>query len=335
MHIVAILALHGVVPFDLAVPCGTFTGVRTANGGAAYDLRVCGEASTVKAGLFDVRVAFGLEQLAIADTVIVPGISSINAPISEDVLHAIAMAAKRGARIASICSGAFVLAAAGLLDGLRATTHWLAANELAARYPMIKVDANVLFVDNGNILTSAGAAAGIDLCLHMVRKDHGAIAAAAAARRAVVPLERHGSQAQFIVHEAPTSNASLAPVLQWMQENLAMDLSLRRIAEHAGMSTRTLGRKFFAQTGTTPLQWVLTERIRRAQSLLESTDLSVEQIATRAGFANATGFRDGFSRAIGTPPTAYRRAFTLNSKARQRSPQQRIHDALHHGASEP
>ena len=319
-HVVAVLALHGVVAFDLTIACEAFARVRLPGGQRAYQVRVCGEAPVIKAGLFDLRVPFDLGRTRDADTLIVPGIENVMMPVDDVVLDVVRAAAKRGARVASICSGAFVLAAAGLLDGRRATTHWRAATELALRYPAIDVDPNVLYVDNGNILTSAGAAAGLDLCLHMIRLDHGSAIAAEAARRAVVPLERDGGQAQYIVHEPPTSSSSLAPVLQWMANHLNADLSLEKIARRAAMSTRTLSRRFREQVGTTPLQWLLTQRIRRAQQLLETSDLSVERIATKVGFDSATNLRERFARVVGTSPTAYRRAFGGGTRNGVRAP---------------
>jgi transcriptional regulator GlxA family with amidase domain len=308
-HTVAAIALHDVLAFELAMPCEVFGRARVPGVSEPYRVRVCGVSERVRAGAFDVSVPFGLGQVAAADTVVLPGIADIDAPIPGEIIEALRAAHARGARLASICSGAFVLAAAGLLDGLRATTHWLAARTLAARYPAVTVDPNVLFVDNGQVLTSAGAAAGIDLCLHMVRQDHGSAVAADAARLAVVPLERSGGQAQFIVHEPPNSSASLAPLLEWMSSHLRADLDLEALARQAGTSTRTLSRRFREQTSTTPLQWVLIARIRRAQALLESTSLPVEQIATESGFETAATLRDRFCRVVGTPPSAYRRAF--------------------------
>jgi len=309
MHVVAVLALHGVVPFDLAIPCEVFGRAFRPGANAAYEVRVCGEAGTVRSGHFDLRAPWRLDSLADATTVIVPGIADVSVPVPDGVIAALRTAAERGARIASICSGAFVLAAAGLLDGLRATTHWRAAPALAARYPRVRVDANVLFVDHGRILTSAGAAAGLDLCLHMLRQDHGAAAAAEAARLAVVPLERHGGQAQFITHPPPSSSASLAPLLQWLQENLHRPVSLEEMACQAAASPRTFSRRFRQQTGTTPVQWLLTARVRRAQSLLETTDLAIERVATQSGFESAPTFRDRFHRTVGLSPSAYRKAF--------------------------
>src|SRR5579859_1174224 len=261
MHTVAILAMHGVVPADLAIPCDLFGRVRRPDPAHDYDVRVCGEAPDVRAGPFDIRAPFGLAQLVGADTVIVPGIEDPTAPVPEPIVTALRAAAGRGARIASICSGAFVLAATGLLDGLRATTHWMITAELAARYPAIEVDPAVLYVDNGRILTSAGASAALDLCLHMVRRDHGHAAAAQAARLAVAPLEREGGQAQFIRREPPASSASIGPLLIWMEENSASPLTLAQLAAQARASERTLNRRFRAQTGTTPLQWLLGARI--------------------------------------------------------------------------
>jgi transcriptional regulator GlxA family with amidase domain len=309
MHSIAVIAMHGVIPFDLSMPSEVFGRVRMNGVHHAYTVRVCGEAREVKAGDFDLKVQWDLDHIAGADTVFVPGIANPTMPISEDVIEAIRDAAANGARIASICTGAFVLAAAGLLDGKRATTHWLAADELAKLYPSIIVDPNVLFVDNGNILTSAGAAAGLDLCLHMVRSDLGSAVASKAAKIAVAPLERTGGQAQFIVHEPPGSSSSLGPLLEWISENLKTELTLPHIARKAGMSSRTLSRKFREQTGTTPLQWILKARIRNAQSLLESTTLSIEQIAEGVGFDGAASFRERFAKVVGASPTSYRKAF--------------------------
>lgn len=309
MHQVAVLALHGVIAFELTIPCEVFGRVRVPGLRQAYEVRVCGEAKDIKAGAFDIRVPWDLSHLADADTVIVPGLDNAMIPIADGVLDALRTAAVSGARIASICSGAFVLAAAGLLDGLRATTHWLAASQLASRYPGVMVDPNVLFVDNGQILTSAGAAAGLDLCLHMVRCDHGAAIAADAARLAVMPLEREGGQAQFILNEPPSSPEALQPLLSWLAQNLDQSLQLEDIARRAATSTRTLSRRFLEQTGSTPLQWLLAQRVRRAQELLETTALSIEQVATAAGFGSATAFRDRFSKIVGTSPQVYRRTF--------------------------
>jgi transcriptional regulator GlxA family with amidase domain len=250
--------------------------------------------------------------------VIVPGIDSIDLPVSKKLLRALRAAVARGARVASICSGAFVLAQTGALHGLKATTHWLAAEQLARRYPEIDVDPNVLYVDNGKLLTSAGAAAGLDLCLHMVRRDLGAETAAMAARLAVMPLERAGGQAQFIIHESPVSKdqGAMGPLLVWIEQNLHHELTLPVLARHAAMSTRTLNRRFREQVGTTPAEWVATARVRYAQRLLETTALSVEEVATEVGFRSASVLREHFSGRIGTTPLTYRRAFSAHGPAR-------------------
>ncbi|AKL69301.1 GlxA family transcriptional regulator [Streptomyces sp. Mg1] len=311
MHTVAVLALDGVIPFDLSTPIEVFSRTRLPGGRPAYRVRVCAPTPEVDAGAFALRAPWPLEALAEADTIVLPGVADLDAPLPPEVLDALRRAAGRGTRIASICVGAFVLAATGLLDGLRATTHWMAAPALAARYPGIEVDADVLYIDNGQLLTSAGAAAGLDLCLHLIRRDHGSAVAADAARLSVMPLEREGGQAQFIVHEQPPTphGSELEPLLSWMEENVHHELTLDEIAGRAGMSTRTLNRRFREQTGTSPLQWLHRARIRQAQYLLENTGNPVERIASQVGFGSPTAFRDRFRRVTGTSPNAYRRAF--------------------------
>ena len=311
MHTVAVVALDRVLPFDLSTPIEVFTRIRLPGDRPAYHVRVCGAAPTVDAGAFALRAPWGLDGLRGADTIVLPGCADPTAPVPDEVLAALRTAAADGARIASICVGAFILAATGLLNGQRATTHWIAAGALAERYPEIEVDPGVLYVDNGQFLTSAGAAAGLDLCLYLIRRDHGSAVAAEAARLAVMPLEREGGQAQFVVHDRPPAprGSELEPVLRWMQDNAARDLTLDGIAAHAGMSTRTLNRRFREQTGTTPLQWLLRSRIRRAQHLLEATDQPVDRIAAQVGFGSPTAFRDRFKRIVGTNPQTYRAAF--------------------------
>lgn len=316
MHRVAVVALHDVNPFDLAIPCETFGRARLRDGRVAYRVEVCGLARTVDAGAFQVRVRSDLRALARADTIVVPGMNDVDRSFPKALLAALRDARANGARIASICSGAFVLAAAGLLDGLRATTHWLAVAELARRHPAIDVVADVLYVDNGKILTSAGAAAGMDLCLHMLRRDLGAAAAAEAARLAVMPLERDGNHAQRIVHTSPDDGTSLAPLLRWLDEHPHEELSLARLARRAGTSTRSLARRFRAQTGTTPARWILGLRVRRAQELIETSALSMERIASEVGFGSTATFRDRFRRVVGTSPQAYRRAFRTETTLR-------------------
>jgi transcriptional regulator GlxA family with amidase domain len=310
MYTIAILALDGVVAFDLSTPLEVFGRTRLPDGQAAYRVRICAPTDEIDAGTFTLRAPCRLDVLVEADTIILPGLADPAVPIPTDVVVALRNAAARGARIASICGGAFILAATGLLDGLRATTHWVAASELARRYPNVEVDANVLFVDNGQLLTSAGAAAGLDLCLYMIRQDYGAAVAADAARIAVMPLERDGGQAQFIVHEPPIPDGiTLEPVLRWMEENAQRELRLKDIAAQAMMSTRTLSRRFREQTDTTPLQWLNRARLRKAQCLLETTGHSVEWIASHVGFGSSTTFRDQFKHLVGISPQAYRRAF--------------------------
>jgi transcriptional regulator GlxA family with amidase domain len=312
MHTVAVLALRHVIPFDLSTPIEVFTRARLPDGRPAYRVRVCAPEPEIDTGTFLLRAPFGLDGLADADTIVVPGTSAPELALPGQVKAALRRAADNGTRIASICTGTFPLAATGLLDGLRATTHWAAADALAVAFPEVEVDPDVLYVDNGQILTSAGAAAGLDLCLHMIRRDYGSAVAADAARLSVMPLEREGGQAQFIVHDhTPTpSGATLDPLLDWLRANLATPLTLEDVAAHAGISTRTLIRRFREQTGTTPLQWLHRARIRQAQHLLESTEHSVERIGAQVGFASPTAFRDRFKQTTGVSPRSYRRAFS-------------------------
>ncbi|MDN0197857.1 helix-turn-helix domain-containing protein [Streptomyces sp. S.PNR 29] len=312
MHSVAILVLDHVVPFDMAAPMQVFDWTRLPDGRHPYRVRLCAESPEVVAdGGFVLRVDRGLDTLEDADTIIVPGCSDEAGPPSARVVAALRQAAEAGTRIASVCVGAFVLAEAGLLDGLRATTHWVAADMLARRFPRVEVQPDVLYVDNGQILTSAGAAAGLDMCLHMIRRDFGSAVAADAARMSVMPLEREGGQAQFIVHEHPPvpRGSALEPVLEWIEDNLAREITLGAMAARSGMSERTFSRRFREQTGTTPLQWLLRARVRRAQYLLENSDHPIERIAQQAGFGSPTAFRERFRRVVGTTPHAYRTAF--------------------------
>lgn len=309
MHRVAVVAVDGVIPFDLVTPAAVFSSVRLPSGRPGYDVRVCGTAREVDAGPFSIRVRAGLGEVARADTIILPGLSA-GAPVPPRLVGGIRKAAHGGTRIASVCGGAFILAETGLLDGRRATTHWIATQELARRHPRIRVAPDVLYVDEGQFLTSAGAAAAFDLCLYMVRLDYGSAVALEAARASVVPLEREGGQSQFIVHEPPTPDgSSLAPLLEWLKKNLERDLALDEIAKRAGMSIRSLNRRFREQTGTTPLQWLIQARIRRAQGLLETTSQSVERIAAHVGFRSPAAFREHFRRATSTSPAVYRRSF--------------------------
>ncbi len=259
-----------------------------------------------------------LGAVAAADTIVVPGYVEVLRPPPPPVLASLRAAAARGARVLSICTGAFALAYAGLLDGRRATTHWVAAAKLADRFPAVTVDPNVLHVDDGTILTSAGVAAGLDLCLHVVRRDHGATVAAAIARHTVVAPHRDGNQAQFIEQPIPVSaleqdEKSLLATRTWALDHLHERLDLARLARNAGMSPRTFARHLRAEMGTTPLQWVLAQRVLLARQLLEQTDQTIEGVAHACGFSTAPNLRRHFTRAAGTTPTAYRRAFTLRS----------------------
>lgn len=312
MHIVAVLALPDVVAVELSIPGQVFESANTTR--RRYDVRVCGDpagttATAHGAEAFRVIPPYPLEEAVRADTVIVPASeTAIDQP--PEVLDVLRRAHARGARIASICAGAYVLAAAGLLDGRPATTHWSQAARLASLHPLVKVDPDVLFVDDGDILTAAGVAAGFDLCLHMVGRDHGAAVAAAAARLVVMPPRRDGGQAQYIRHEPPTGDLGLEPTMRWMVDHLDRTLTLAEIARHAATSDRTLSRRFRAEVGATPIQWLTTQRVHRAQELLETTDLPVEEVARRTGFGTAINLRQHFARTVGTSPTTYRRTFT-------------------------
>jgi transcriptional regulator GlxA family with amidase domain len=315
---VAVVAFDGVVLGDLATPCEIFRAVRDSSGQSPYEVRVCSSRRNVRSEYLTIKVPWRLSLLERANTVIVPGIDSIDRPVPEAVLRVLREAAARRVRIASICSGAFVLARTGVLNGLKATTHWMVARELACRYPEIDVNPDVLYVDNGRLLTSAGAAAGFDLCLHLVRRDCGGEIAAQAARAAVMPLERAGGQAQFIVHNTPLikDKAGIGPLLIWIEQNLRCELSLPALARRAAMSTRTLSRRFRDEVGATPAEWVGLARVRHAQQLLETTNLSVEEVATETGFRSASVLREHFGEVVGTAPLAYRRAFASDAATR-------------------
>ncbi|MET7668325.1 helix-turn-helix domain-containing protein [Micromonospora luteifusca] len=306
---IAIAATDGMLHFELATACEIF--VRDPSGLADpwYEVMICAP-GPVRAGRFHLTPDGGWDLLARADTVIVPAIEDIDAPLPPGLLDAVRAAHQSGARLVSLCTGAFVLAAAGVLDGLRATTHWAHTDELAARYPRIDVDPDVLYIDNGNVLASAGKAAAIDLCLHLIRRDHGSTIANAVARRLVVPPHRAGGQAQFVTAPVPArDNHPLADLLPWVIEQLNQPLTVEDLARQANLSSRHLARHFRSVTGTTPLQWLSTQRIRRAQELLENTDHSIDAIAEQAGMGTATTLRRHFHRTVGVPPDAYRRTF--------------------------
>ena len=311
MHLVVGLCLDWVVAFDLAIPAQAFTSATDADGEPLYEFSTCsadgGSVSSTTG--FAIEPDHDLAALEVADTVVVPGYGAIFDPLPGPVVAAIGDAATRGTRVISVCTGAFALAHAGLLDGRRATTHWGWAAELAARFPRVEVDPAALYVDEGEVMTSAGLSAGIDLCLHVIRKDFGAAAGAQVARRMVAPAHREGGQAQFIEHRPATTDGSLEQTRRWAVERLSEPLDVTAMARHASVSPRTFARRFREETGTTPLQWLLSRRVLEARRLLEETDLAVEEIAWRTGFGTAAGLRDHFRRATETTPSAYRRAF--------------------------
>lgn len=305
---VAVLAFDGVVLGDLSIPCEIFGRV------PACEVRVCSERAVVHSAHVSLEVPWRLASLRWAELIIVPGVDSLDRPIPPVVLRALRNAIDRGARVASICTGAFVLAQTGALDGRRATTHWMAAAELARRHPSLTVDPDVLYVDNGQLLTSAGAAAGLDLCLHLVRRDFGAEVAAHIARASVMPLERSGGQAQFIERAAADEVGELSALLGWLEKNLGKDLSLGAMAKKAAMSTRTLSRRFREEVGETPARWLVGARIRQAQRLLETTRWPIERIVDAVGFGSSVAMREQFAKRVGTTPNAWRRTFQSRTK---------------------
>ncbi|MEU2630958.1 helix-turn-helix domain-containing protein [Kitasatospora sp. NPDC007106] len=309
MGTVALAVTEGMLHFELSVAYEVFGSGPVGGAASWYELAVCGPES-VRVGRFRMEPDHGLDRLPLADTVIVPGWADVDVAPPADLVDAVRAAHEAGARVASLCTGAFVLAAAGLLDGRRATTHWAHTGVLAARHPRVAVDPDVLYVDNGSVLTSAGKAAALDLCLHLVRLDHGSSVANAVARRLVVPPHRDGGQAQFVTTPVPApDNHPLADLFPWVLERLDRPLTVEDLARRARMSSRHLGRHFRSVTGTTPLQWLLTQRIRHAQELLETTDDSVDAVAAATGMGTATTLRRHFNRTVGVPPDTYRRTF--------------------------
>ncbi|TDC47320.1 helix-turn-helix domain-containing protein [Jiangella ureilytica] len=307
---VAAVVLDGVAPFELGVLCEAFGVDRSDQGLPTMEFDLCGPSRQVKTSMgFDLLIEHGLERLESADLIGVPAMPRGDAYPAE-LLEALRVAVDRGARVLSVCSGAFVLGEAGLLDGRRCTTHWMYSGELAARFPDAKVDPGVLYVDDDPIITSAGTAAGLDASLHLWRKEFGADVAATVARRMVVPPHRDGGQAQFI--EAPiraTPARTLATVVDYMAAHLDQDLTVDDLAALANMSPRTFARRFRAETGTTPYEWLLTARLAAAQRMLERGDDVVETVAARAGFGTAAAMRHHFAKRLGTTPQAYRAAF--------------------------
>ncbi|MFF4849968.1 GlxA family transcriptional regulator [Streptomyces sp. NPDC001194] len=320
LHRIAVLALEGVAPFELGMPSRVFGNARDEDGGALYEVTVCtadGRPVTSDAG-FTIGVTAGPEALAAADTVIVPPTHAMpgllrGEPLPPELADALA-AIRPGTRIVSICTGSEVLAAAGLLDGRPATTHWEHAPEFQRSFPRVRLDEDVLFVDDGDILTSAGVAAGIDLCLYLIRADHGTAAANRAARLCVVPPWRDGGQAQYIDRPVPEPTvATTTATRAWALERLAEPVTLAELAAHARMSLRTFTRRFRDEVGMTPVQWLTVQRLEVARQLLESSDLPVDLVAHRSGFGSANSLRQHMRAALGISPIAYRRTFRPGS----------------------
>jgi AraC family transcriptional regulator, transcriptional activator FtrA len=311
-HTVAVVVYDGVALFELGVASDVFgTIITAASGQPLYLVSICGPAPSVmtEAG-FRMEVPHGLDMVPIAQTVVVlPTLNPESVPA--EVLEALRMARARGSRLLSLCTGASVLAAAGLLDGHKATTHWSECAELARQYPRVKVDPKVLFIDEGDLLTSAGSAASLDLCLHVVQRDHGTDIATKVARDLVVPLYRPGGQAQFIETPLPAlaDGDLFTDALGWLRAHLDEQVTVNDLAARSAMSARTFARRFLASTGATPLAWIVQERIRLAQRLLETSDLPIDVVARRSGFGSPDNLRKHFSRAVRTTPQAYRRTF--------------------------
>jgi transcriptional regulator GlxA family with amidase domain len=307
MHNVVALAVPEVIIFDLAIPAEIFG---RADERERYSFVVCTEhpGAVSSTSGFNLEISSGLDAIEVADTVIVPGFFPRDDP-SPVVIAALRQASERGARVASVCVGAFALAAAGLLDGRSATTHWEFADELAARFPSVRVTPEVLYVDEGPVLTSAGIAAGVDLCLYMIRSDYGALAATEVSRRMVAPIHRPGGQAQFMQRPIPEDGFGLAATRAWAIHEMHRPLTVAELAAHAGYSTRTFARRFVAEVGATPLRWLTDQRLLEARRLLEATELPIEEVAWRCGLGTAANLRLHLARDGATTPSAYRRAF--------------------------
>ncbi|MEL1264143.1 transcriptional regulator FtrA [Pseudoxanthomonas putridarboris] len=310
--LVAALVYDGLCAFEFACAAEVFGLPRPELGPDWYRFETCAPHRRPVRGQYGMQITAddGLDRLASAGTVIIPGWSGIDAPVPARILEALRDAHARGARLLSICSGAFVLAATGLLDGKRATTHWRYADALRQRYPSILIDPDVLYIDEGQLLTSAGSAAGLDLCLHLVRRDHGPDVANQVARRLVIPPHRDGGQAQFV--ERPIQKRerdALSPLMDAMRRRMDKAYSIAELAGMAAMSERTFIRRFKDATGTTPADWLIALRIDRARELLESSAHSIDSIAEQTGLGTATTMRHHFRRKLGTSPMAYRRRF--------------------------
>jgi transcriptional regulator GlxA family with amidase domain len=321
MHRIVVLALDGVYPFELAIPVRIFGSATGADGRPLYAVVTCsldGQQVTTSAD-FTLAVQHGPEALDAADTLVIPPFDcdprADRSRLPDPVVQALGRL-RRGARIVSICTASYVLAAAGLLDGRPATTHWNQADLFRQAFPKVKLDPQALFVDDGDVLTAAGVASGIDLCLHIIRRDHGSQVANQVARLCVVPPWREGGQAQFIERPVPDQPAaSTSATRQWALGQLYRPLSLAELAGHARMSVRTFSRRFRDETGITPGQWLTQQRVDHARLLLETTDLPVDHIADRAGFGTAASLRQHLNAAIGVSPGAYRHTFRADSRA--------------------
>jgi AraC family transcriptional activator FtrA len=315
--VAAVVGRH-VAAFELGVAHEVFGLDRSEYSDPWYDFRVVaalGNPVGVSGGDWSVSTPWTLDDLADADTVIVPTWPDLDAPAPSGLLDALRAVHGQGGRLLSVCTGAYLLAQTGLLDGRRATTHWMYVDQFARSYPAVDLDPDVLFVDAGNrIFTSAGTGAGIDLCLHIVRLDHGADVANKVARRMVVPPQRDGGQAQFVDAPVPATpdDDVIARTLEWAAGHLDQPLTVDDLARRALLSSRTFARRFRAVTGTTPMQWLLRQRVLHAQRLLEATELPIELVAQECGFGTATSFRTHFRRMTGTSPAAYRRTFRLD-----------------------
>ncbi|MFJ8024612.1 GlxA family transcriptional regulator [Streptomyces sp. NPDC096311] len=307
-HRIVVLAVDGVYPFELGIPSRVFGA---ANG--RYEVLTCSvDGRPVRTNSdFSITVEHGPEALRTADTVVIPPFvtTAVTREVPQSVVEALASAAP-GRRLVSICTGAFVLAAAGLLDGRPATTHWVVTDLFREWFPQVALNPDVLFIDDGDVLTSAGAASGLDVCLHIIRKDHGSEVANQVARMCIVPPWRDGGQAQYIQHPVPESKASgTAAARQWALENIHEPMTLTELAEHSHMSLRTFARRFTEEVGMSPGRWLIQQRVDRTRHLLETTDLPVDEIAGQVGFAGGTSLREHLHAAIGVSPLAYRRTF--------------------------
>ncbi|MEG8178009.1 helix-turn-helix domain-containing protein [Nocardia terpenica] len=311
---VSVLVTDRLAMFEFGVVCEVFGLDRSDDGLPVFDFRICGAEPgrplTSSSPGITVIPEYGLDELLDSDLVAIPAFSRVGGPPEPRVVRAVADAAAAGATVLTVCSGAFLAGAAGLLDGQKCTTHWRFTDELAALHPTATVDPDVLFVDAGPLITSAGTAAGIDACLHLVRRELGSSVANAIARRMVVPPQRDGGQRQFIERPVPECTSdSLGATLLWMSENLDLPHTIEDLAARSAMSTRTFARRFLAESGTTPVKWLTNQRILLAKQLLEDTSLDLESIASRCGFGSGALLRHHFQRLVGLAPTEYRRRF--------------------------